>query len=70
MSGTNSNPATAPLPSPLPVDDDGTQALLTALTATVDNGVDVNIVSPNPLIVDPSTRPKVHAGVFYLVRAG
>jgi|JI9StandDraft_2_1071091.scaffolds.fasta_scaffold3231623_1 hypothetical protein len=27
------------------VDDDGTQALLTALVATVDNGVDVNIVA-------------------------
>lgn len=38
MSGTNSNPASAPL--------------------------------PNPLVVDPSSRPKVHAGVFYLVAGG
>lgn len=73
MSGTNSFPAhipDAPLANPLPVDDSGTQAAIAALTATIDNGVDVSIVAPAPLLVDSAQKPKIFAGVFYVVSSG
>lgn len=48
MTGTNSFPAHAPdtpLADPLPVADTPVLAAITALQATIDNGVDVNIVA-------------------------